>query len=364
MSSIFRRRRTEPPAPDAPALPPPGEPTDAEARPAPGLLAPEAAAPGDGGFTPTSDIDPFVGQMLLLLSDMAGLPRAPGGKPNAAVRLLGLAPRSLGVGGRRGLLSRAGLNVTELRGGWLEATVGFALSGADVAGVNSQADAIVTALLARSLDLRREGALQLKLTGSEDTDGPGSPPSVRRRLTYTVLYEYRFFDTDGAASLIARIPIDSETDQGPTTHERTVVTNWMVRWDDQTVEALEVTAPPRGIVRVYGLSIAAHLPGGGPPGQVTQTLVQSGTTTTTPRGALVDFLNLFQRDTTRPLTLVFPPLPLQPGESLALRDYQVGELRFDPPIVIRGGDVFRISFSDTAFPASSTSVVYLRALAR
>lgn len=365
MSSIFRRRRPEPPAETPPALPPPSESSSAEAPPPAAPLAVETATLGDGGFTPTSDIDPFVGRMLLLLSDMAGLPRAADGKPNPTVRLLGLTPRALGVGGRRGLLSQAALNVAELRGGWLEATIGFNVTGPDLTNVNAQADAIITRLLSRSLDLRQEGVLQLKLTSSADTDLPGSPPSLRRTLTYTVLYEYRFFDTDGAASLIARIPIDSETDQGPATHERTVVTDWMARWDDQGAEALEVSAPPRGVIRVRGLSIAAHLPGGGPPGQVTQTLVQNGSTTTTPRGSLVDFLNLFQRDTTRPLTLIFPPLPLQPGESLELRDYQVGELRFEPPIELRGeGAMFRISFSETAFPTGNTSVVYLRALAR
>lgn len=359
MSSIFRRPRPENPPESPPALPPPPEPTAALAEP----VAAEAAGGDSGGFTPTSDIDPFVGQMLLLLSDMAGLPRAAGDKPNAGVRLLGLTPRSLGLGGRRGLLNQPALAVAELRGGWLEATIGYNVSGSDLEGVNSQSDAIISRLLARSVDLRREGVLQLRLAGVTDSDPSGTPPTLRRTLTYTALYEYRTFDTDGAASLIARIPIDSETDLGPLTHEQTVVTDWMARWDDAGAAALEVSPPPRGVLRVRGLSIVAYLPGGGPPGQVTQTVIQNGSTTNTSLGSLVDFLNMFQRDSTRPLTLVYPPLPLGPGETLELHDYQVGQLPFDPPIVLQGAnDVFRVSFSETSFPTNNPSVLYLRAL--
>ncbi|MFN8475300.1 MAG: hypothetical protein U0822_24165 [Anaerolineae bacterium] len=363
MSSVFRRHRPQTSSESQPALPPPPEPPAPRAEPAPAAAVASAAASDQGGFTPTSDIDPFVGQMLLLLSDMAGLPRAPGDKPNASVRLLGLIPRPLGLGGRRGLLNQPGLAVAELRGGWIEATVGYNVSGSDLDNVNTQSDTIITRLLSRSVDLRREGVLQLRLAGTTDSESGGSPPTLRRVLTYTVLYEYRFFDTDGAASLIARIPIDSETDLGSLTHEQTVVTDWMVRWDDQGAAALEISPPPRGVLTVRGLSIVAYLPGGGPTGRVTQTVVQNGGTTNTPLGSLVDFLNLFQRDSTRPLTLVFPPLPLQPGETLELHDYQVGELLFASPIVLRGpGDVFRVSFSETSFPTNNTSVVYLRAL--
>ncbi|MFN8483132.1 MAG: hypothetical protein U0768_08815 [Anaerolineae bacterium] len=362
MSSVFRRHRPENPPESQPALPPP-ESSAVMAAPAPPAVAAEAIAGDSGGFTPTSDIDPFLGQMLLLLSDMAGLARAPGDKPNAGVRLLGLTPRPLGLGGRRGLLNQPALAVAELRGGWLEAVIGYTVSGADLDSVNGQSDAIVSRLLARSVDLRREGVLQLRLTDTADGEAGGTPPTVRRTLTYSVLYEYRYFDTDGAASLIARIPVDSETDLGPLTHEQTVVTDWMARWDGQGAAALEVSPPPRGVLRVGGLSIVAYLPGGGPTGQVTQTVVQNGSTTTTPLGSLVDFLNLFQRDTARPLTLVFPPPPLLPGETLELHDYQVGELRFNPPIVLQGaGDVFRVSFSETSFPPSNASVVYLRVL--
>jgi hypothetical protein len=355
VSSVFSflRSRAETPAGELAAAPG----VEGE-QPAAGAEAGVFTA--EAGLTPPISLRPYVNELLDLLRPYLP-PSAPGLPPNT-LSLVQLSHRSLGLGGRRGLYTRGGVDVAELRGGWLDAVVRFDLWGPDLGFVNTQAADLQAALLTDNPTLRHQGLLQLSLTSS--TDGPpGAPPSSwRKTLDYAVLYEYHFQDTDGAASLIARVPIDSQTDLGATSQETTEIRNWMVRWDNEGAPALEVTAPPRGVVHVRGLSIAAYLPGGGPAGMVTQTVVRDGGTATTAFGSLTAFLADFQLDSS-PLSLVFPPLPLAPGEVQEIHDFQVGERRFDPPIVLKGGgDLFRISFSETAFPADNPSQVYLRAL--
>ncbi len=362
MSSVFSflRNRAEKPAGEqtvAPDIP--------DIKAAPALENQQAVAePGafiaGAGLTPPINSQPYVGDLLNLLRPY--LPPNVPGMPSNTLSLVQLDHRSLGLGGRRGMHTLGGMDIAELRGGWLDTVVRFDLWGPDADSANTQAANLQAALLANSLTLRRLGLLKLSLDNS--TDSPlGTPPSSwRKTLDYTALYEYHFQDTDGAASLIARIPIDSQTDFGPLGFENTVVSDWMVRWDNEGAPALEVAAGPRGALQVLGLSIAAYLPDGGPAGQVTQTIVRSGVTETTAFASLSAFLGVFQIDS-NPLSLIYPPNPLAPGEVQEIHDFQVGERRFDPPIVLKGGgDFIRISFSESAFTADNPSQVYLRML--
>jgi hypothetical protein len=268
--------------------------------------------------------------------------------------------RALGLGGRYGMLTNNGVDIAELRGGWLDAVVRFDIWASNPDAANKAVAAIQNDLLSNGRKLRRARLLRLKLIAVADGDR-GAESGWRKTLDYSVLYEYRYSNTDGAASLIARVPIDSQTDSGPTTHETTEVHDWMSLWDNASASTLIITAPPRRTLRIDGLAIAAYLPAGGPTGVVTQQITSAGITQTTTFATLSVFLASFT-SSGAPLKLVYPPLPRQPGEVSGSHVFQVGELRFDPPITLKGGDVFQISFDAAAFPADDLSQVYLRAL--
>lgn len=354
MTSIFSFMRQ----PAATENEPAGTPSLSELA-ARGIDTTGSAAMTGSGLTSPVNLQPHITRLLNILGDY--LPAQGGGMPKNTVSLAALVHRSLGLGGRRGMFATGQVDIAELRGGWLDGTVRFDLWGVDLPTVNELATTVQAALFSDGLNLRRRGILQLKLVAAAD-QGEGAPTRWHKTLDYKVLYEYRFTDVDGAASLIARIPIEGETDDTPI--GTTLVTDRMVRWDDAGAPVLEVIPAPRGTVTLYGLAIAAYLPAGAPPGQVTQTLRQDGGETVTTSASLTDFLGRFRLASTL-LTLIFPPQPLAPGEIQELRDYQVGELRFTPPAVLKGGtDLFRLSFSAPGFPPTNQSVVYLRALAR
>ena len=282
--------------------------------------------------------------------------------PPNSLSVVELEPRSLGLGGRRGMYQVAGMDVAELRGGWLKTVIRFDLWGPNLNTVNILAVTLQSRLLESSLTLRQGGVLQIKLAGASDGPSTSPPNSWRKSLDYSVLYEYHYQDADGAAGLIARIPIHVGIDTLPGEFEITEVSDWMVLWDNQGAPTLEIAPTPRGQATILSLTTAAYLPGPDPTGQVTQVVVRNGGTTTTNFDSISAFIGSFALDS-NPLTLVYPPAPLNPGETQEFHDFEVGELRFDPPIVLKGGgDLLRISFSETSFPVDNPSQVYLRAL--
>ncbi len=357
MSSLFsflRGRAT--PGSATPGVVEPGpEPPGPELRAA----APLAASAPPGGSIPAVDIVPRVEALLDLFRPL--LPPDAQDMPPNGVALAEFQHRSLGVGGRRGLRALGPMDVAELRGGWLDGVVRFDLWGPNPTVVNEGAQQIQAGLLGAGLELRRRGLLRLRLAASKDEEFE-SPTRWRRTLDYSVLFEYRFEDSDGAASLIARIPVDDETDHGAPSHGHTEIRDAMVHWDDAGAPALELLAQPHAApIRIRAVSIAAFLPGGGPAAQVVGTLVRAGVTETQTFPSLTAFLAQFTLVTDGALQLVFPPFPLQPGEVQVVREFQVGERRFDPPLVLSGaGDSFRIEFGLAAFPGGNQSQVYLQ----
>jgi hypothetical protein len=78
-----------------------------------------------------------------------------------------------------------------------------------------------------------------------------------KTVDYRVLYEFHYEDSDGAESLIASIPIDSDLEKrGSLQRETTIVTDEMVRWDQETALPLVV----RGPAELCGLALLAYLP--------------------------------------------------------------------------------------------------------
>jgi len=339
------------PVSPAPATEEPATPFAAEAFALPAI----AESP-----PPPHDAGPFVDRLIgpevlgrFLPPDRSGLP------PNS-LSLVSLAYRSGGIGGRHGLLRSGGFDVAELRGGWIEAVVRYDVWDADPAATAAAIATIQAAVLTGGLRLRREGVLHLQLVEVADGDR-GAIAGWRKTADYRVLYEYRFQDTDGAASLIARIPVDSGTDMS-LARALDVIHDWMVRWDDEGTPELVVRPAPRHTLRITGLLIAAFLPDGGPAGTVTQTIVQAGGTSTTTFPSLGDLIASFTTlDAT--LDLVHPPDPLAEGEVQEVRPFVVGRMSFSPPVILKGdGDRFRLRYDGADFPPGGRSQVYLRAV--
>ena len=98
----------------------------------------------------------------------------------------------------------------------------------------------------------------------------------RRTADYSLLFEHRFADTDGAQSLIARIPIHTDPEQSfSPDRETTVVTDEMVRWDNESAPSLVI----RGSGTVGRLGVLDFQTAMPPSGQVTLTRTFDGATT-------------------------------------------------------------------------------------
>jgi hypothetical protein len=306
---------------------------------------------------PPTSMEPYITSLLNHMR--AYLPANAPNQPANTLSIVSLSYRSLGIGGWHGMERLSGMAEIGIRGGFLEATVRYDIWAADVTALSNAAAALQRAIGADVVRLRRRQILQLKLVGISDGTGANAN-QLRRSLDYEVLYEYQYLDSDNAASLIARIPIEHGTDLAalPTIEVR----DWMVRWDNIEAPTLVVSPVGTGTLRVRGLTIAAFFPGAGPGGQVTRRVIRNGVTETTDLGSPGDFLSRFVL-ALQPLTLVFPPRPLLPGETQELRDFQVGQLLFPAPIVLNGsGERFEIAFSAPAFPAATPSQVYLQAI--
>jgi hypothetical protein len=347
---------------------PPGEGPRGEPEPQPGEpgAGPESAAPppetlGDaamaGGITPPISLRGYVDELLDLLRPF--LPASGGGLPPNTLGVVSLNQRSLGVGGRRGMERSGGLDVAELRGGWLEAVLRYELWGADPATVGGLAATLQADLLAAAPTLRAGRLLQIRLADTADAAEAGG--NWRRTVDYAVLYEYHYRDTDGAVSLIASVPIHGSTDFSGV--EVTTVTDHMVRWDEHGAPALLIAPSPGQLLSVAGLTVAAFLPGGGPAGSVTRTIERGGETESVSFSSLAAFLSDFALPLT-PIELLTLPPPLLPGETQAVRAFESRRRPFAPPVVLRGGDRLEVRFSEASFPTGSPAEVYLQAAVR
>ena len=184
----------------------------------------------------------------------------------------------------------------------------------------------------------------------------------RRTAEYTVLYEFLYTDTDGAQSLIAQIPIhtDPETLDSPQ-RETAVVTDEMVRWDDESAPTLEL----RGRLTVSRLSILVFMPGT-PPTVVFPDLAQFVTAITAQespaRNAQVTFATL--SDFLVPFTTTGDPIELGDWDEDDTPDnYEPRVLKFPEPILLSDPSdrlqlVYQPSSDNPQF--DQVAIVYLR----
>jgi len=205
-----------------------------------------------------------------LASQLASLPA-----PVPTIAVTEATPRPVGLSNLVGLDNPGGLQFATIKGGRLEVGLQVGVEAGDAAGADAALLAAHATLLDRRPHLRALGFLRFE-PGVLAPVEP-SPGGFRRTGSYRALYEYRYRDVDGAASLIARIPVDSDLDSplgalDASGHEAWVVTGPLVRWDREGQPALRV----RGPGRLLRFAAVAYVPGAPPPVAVTLTRTFTG----------------------------------------------------------------------------------------
>lgn len=212
-------------------------------------------------------LDAVIDQMLTRLKARvpADPPPADPTLPPTSIRLLSLAERPTGLANRLGNETHGSLGPISWKGGRLEAAVLLETWGANPAAADTAALTVHGALAGARDVLRGEGFLRVDgadFSLPEEDTGVGG---WRKTASYRVLYEYRYLDTEGADSLIVRIPAHADQEEmNSPSRETAVVTGRTARWDDE--ESLLFSL--RGPGGLNGLSVLAFIPGTVPAGPV------------------------------------------------------------------------------------------------
>jgi hypothetical protein len=294
------------------------------------------------GMPPLSQV---VADMLATLG--AYLPPQIPPSPAPSVSLLSATPQAVGLGNWRGNEVRGALPILALKGGHLDAVVRFQLWANDLAGADGAVKNLQGSLLAATTALRDAGFLRLAAEDESLAEQPAGIGAWRETANYRVLYEYQYQDTDGADSVIARIPINIDSNL----NDATVVTDQIVRWDNQGALPLELTGGGSPTT-VGGLSILAFLPPGWSGGAVTVKASIGGAVTQWTSASLMAFLTTFTLDAG--------------SVDLGGNPYLSGQLSFPnlhlpvPITLAEANDMFRVEYATLAL--GFNAVVYLRAL--
>ncbi len=211
-------------------------------------------------------LDEVVAAMLGVLNVYLPLP---GGQvPVPTVSAASVDERAVGLGNHRGTDARGPFGVVDLKGIRLDAVARFQLWGLGPAQTDKAINDLNARLMADREILRLKGFLRMALEATPPADPVPLINAWRKYADYRVLFEFSYQDTDGAESLIARIPasIDSALS------EVTTITDEMVRWDNQAAPPLVV----RGHSAVGGVSALAFIPGPAPSRTITLTRTFDG----------------------------------------------------------------------------------------
>ncbi len=212
----------------------------------------------------TPPLNQVIATMMGLLDDYLPPPVPP--LPNPGVSMVGLKTRTVGLGNSRGTEKRGSIAVVELKGIRLDARVQFQLWATGPAEAETAMTTLNAQLMGARDPLWIAGFLRLKLEAAPPAERLTAVRAWRKQADYSVLYEYRYQDTDGSESLIASIPVESDLERrNVPERETTVVTDEMVRWDNEAAPALVV----RGPFSVKRFSAVAFTSGTAPSGTVT-----------------------------------------------------------------------------------------------
>jgi hypothetical protein len=186
--------------------------------------------------------------------------------PAAHVALAGIQERSAGIGRYTGAETRGAFGVSTIKAIRIEALIRLVVWAAEPDAAAAATSALAGRLLHGVDVLRTKGVLRLDLVGSSAAEQAETGGAWRTGTECRVLYEQLFRDTDGADSLIARIPLVTELERRKSDRpEITVVTDAMARWDTLTAPTLVA----RGRSRVGRITALTFLPTPGPSGAVT-----------------------------------------------------------------------------------------------
>lgn len=318
-------------------------------------------------------LDQVVTAMLGRLDDYLPLPAPP--LPDPSVSVVSMNERPVGLGDRRGTETRGSFAVVALKGIRLDALVRFQLWAAGPAQAETAMTNLNSQLMADRDALWAAGFLRLMLEVAPPADYVPAPVDAwRKQADYRILYEFHYQDTDGAESLIARIPIHSDPEvRDSLQRETTVVTDEMIRWDNETAPVLVV----RGRFDVGGLSALAFVPGMAPGGAVTLTRTFDGAVgPPTAYPTVADFLAAVagSNPLDRHAQVTFASLSdflaafSASGDPVTLGDwdldgvvdsYQARVLALEPLVQLPGmADRLEVTYQASAF--DQVAVVYLR----
>lgn len=292
--------------------------------------------------------------------------------PDPSVSVVSITERTVGLGNRVGTETRGSFAVAALKGSRLDAVVRFEVWANQPDEVNDAIALLHERLLSPTAKatLRAAGVLRLAAAETSLAEFDFTLNAWTKTCDYKVLYEFSFQDTDGAESLIARIPINLNSEF----QESTVVTDSMVRWDNQSAPKLVL----RGRSKIARLSALVYLPGAVPSGSVTLTRTFNGAVgapTTYP--TLAAFLNAIasSNPTNRHEQVIFPSLSAfltefaVTGDPIALGDwdndsvpdqYQSKVLSFEPAIrLMSASDRLELAHAENSL--NQVAVVYLQA---
>lgn len=244
------------------------EPPDSESRQrsSPLALLPKAleAVPTTTMSSDPSPISRALDAMLQVLERYVVPPilepAPPPPLPPANVLLASVTERTVGLGGRVGTDLRGPFTVAELKGLRVDAVVRFELWGHTPTEVGTIVEELINRLLGDREALRSEGFLQIELKNTGLSENIFAEDAWRQIVEFNALFEFPYLDTDDAASLISRIPIDIDSEF----NESTTVVDEMARWDNEASLALEL----RGPLNVGALTALAFISGLTPTGTV------------------------------------------------------------------------------------------------
>ena len=301
-------------------------------------------------------------------------PLIPGTVPPNSVTLISHEQKTIGLGNLRGREARGSFGVVELKGGRVDAVVRFEFWGGTAADVETDAQTMITILAAQADTLRGSGYLTLSQVTATSAEFIAGPNTWRKSIDYNTLFEYVYDDTSGAESLIAQIPVDVGLDStGILPDEAMLLTDKMVRWDDLTAPALQIS----GREAVQFISALSFVAGPQPSGQVTIRRTFEGAGAPVVPASFADFINAITDPVTPERNAEFSFAstsdwlsefaaagnPIELGDldlDTFADEYEALQLSLAAPIVLEGSDDrFEITFAQPAF--DNTAVLYMQA---
>ncbi len=311
-----------------------------------------------------------------MLDDLSGfLPPPVSGLPLPSIIVVSLNDAPVGVGNFIGEQTVGLLGRAVIKGGRLDAVLRFMLWGSGLPEVNATVLALQSNLLSAIQSLWNLGFLRFTALTSSAPVFDTTLNAWGRTADYSALYEYQYFPSDDAQSLISRIPVNADQEELDSPERETfTVVDEMARWDNETAPVLAVRGPMTS-GRLAALAFAAAMP----TGAVALTRTFDGAA-----GAPVDHPTLasFLAALADPISpqrharVTFPTFtdflsqfssvgdPVQLGDwdlDDTPDDYQGFELALDPPVTLPGViDRLEVAYGDGTEPLDQVAVLYLR----